>query len=71
MPLAKMSAQYVSSRKCNTTNVARMMWIIAVVVGVAGKGSPSFVGLAANGALVHASNPDCEASDVMYDVVFE
>lgn len=48
-----------------------MMWIIAVVVGVAGKGSPSFVGLAANGALVHASNPDCEASDVMYDVVFE
>jgi hypothetical protein len=58
MTLAEMAVQYVSSGKGDTADVTRVVWIIVVVVGVAGQGGPSLVCLATNRALVH-----CEASD--------
>jgi hypothetical protein len=58
MALAEMAVQYVSSGKCDTTDVTSVVWIIVVIVGVSRQGSPCLVGLAANAALVH-----CEASD--------
>jgi hypothetical protein len=63
--LAEMAVQYVSSGKRDTTDVTRMVWVIVVVVSVAGQCSPGFVGLAANGALVHSSDLDFEASGVV------